>query len=228
MKRSVLLGLVACGAALAAPARAAVTSQELDSRLWEAAEVVEEFTSIPESSIPPSLLQKAKAIGIFPNQVKAGLFLAGQFGHGVVLTRDEKTGQWSAPAFFRMSGGSFGLQLGGQASDVVFVVTNERGVQGLLQNKFTLGADASVAAGPVGRDAEARTDWHLKANVLSYSRSKGLFAGLSLDGVMINQDRDANALYYGPGATAQDILMGGKYPAKGKAKELADAVAKHT
>ena len=207
---------------------AAVTQSELDNRIWESKEVIEEFRAMPEDGIPPSLLQKAKAIAIFPNTVKAGLFAAGQFGQGVVLTRDDKTGEWSAPAFYRISGGSFGLQVGGQSSDIILVVTNDRGVQGLLRNKFTLGADASVAAGPAGRDAEAMTDWHLKANILSYSRSKGLFAGVSVDGMMVNQDREANELYYGGAITAEDILINRKVKPADKSKELIEELKRYT
>lgn len=183
------------------------TAAELDSRIWEANEVLKEFAQIPEQRIPPDLMRQAKAIAVFPNTVKAGFIAAGQFGRGIIVRRDEETGKWTAPAFFRISGGSFGFQIGGQASDIVLVITNERGVLGVLQNKFTLGVDGSVAAGPIGRDAEAKTDWQLKASVLSYSRSKGLFAGVAVDGMVINQDQDANTAFYGAGNNADAILM---------------------
>ncbi len=183
------------------------TAAELDSRIWEANEVLKELAAIPEQRVPPDLLRQAKAVAVFPNTVKAGFIMAGQFGRGVILHRNEETGKWTAPAFFRISGGSVGFQIGGQASDIVLVITNERGVLGVLENKFTLGVDGSVAAGPVGRDAEAKTDWQLKASVLSYSRTKGLFAGVAVDGMVINQDREANSAYYGAGTEARTILM---------------------
>lgn len=193
---------------------------DLNTRIWEANEALKEFFSIPEHRIPPDLLRKAKAIAIFPGTAKAGFIVAGQFGRGVVLTRKEDGG-WSAPAFFRISGGSVGFQIGGQASDIILVVTNDRGVRGLLDNKLTLGADASVAAGPAGRDAEAKTDWQLKASILSYSRSKGLFAGVSLDGMVINQEKEDNAAYYNQtGITAEEILIEGKVGPSEEAKKL--------
>ena len=206
----------------------AFAATELDDRIWEANEVLKEFVSIPEHRIPPNLLKKARAIAIFPNMVKAGFIVAGQFGRGVVLYRDESSGKWSPPAFFRISGASVGFQIGGQSTDVILVVTNERGVRALLRNKFTIGVDASVAAGPSGRDAEVRTDWHLKANILSYSRSKGLFAGVSLDGVVVNQDKKANAGYYGSELTAEDILMGRKVKATTQAKELIQTLERYS
>lgn len=177
---------------------------EFEGRIWNAREVLEEYSEMPEKTIPASLLANAKAIAIFPGMVKAGFIFAGQFGNGVILRREGDT--WSAPAFFRMSGGSVGFQIGGQSSDSILIITSERGIQGLLENKFTLGADASVAAGPTGRDAEAKTDWQIKSSIYSYSRNRGLFAGISLDGMVINQDKKANASYYGSNLTAEKIL----------------------
>lgn len=208
---------VAAALLCAAPAAFAA---DLNSRIREANEVLKEFSAIPEHRIPPDLLRKAKAIAIFPNTAKAGFVVAGQFGRGVVLVRREDS-SWTAPAFFRISGGSVGFQIGGQTSDIILVVTNDRGVRGLLENKFTLGADASVAAGPAGRDAEAKTDWQLKASILSYSRSKGLFAGVSVDGMVINQEKEDNAAYYNrTGITAQEILLDGKVKPSDEAKKL--------
>ncbi len=204
---------------LAVGVNSVFANEKLDHRVWESNEVLKELISIPEEGIPPSLLNSAKAIAIFPNMVKAGFIVAGQYGEGVVLHKND-AGQWSAPAFFRMSGAGVGFQIGGSATDVVLVVTNERGVQALLQNKFTLGADASVAAGPVGRKADASTDWKMTASIFSYSRSRGLFAGVSLDGVAVNQNKDANALYYGEPFSAEDILISGKATISAKAQEL--------
>lgn len=177
---------------------------EFDGRIWDATEVLEEYSTMPEKAIPESLLANAKAIAIFPGMVKAGFIFAGQFGNGVILRREGDG--WSAPAFFRMSGGSVGFQMGGQSSDSILIITSERGLKGLLENKLTLGADASVAAGPTGRDAEAKTDWQMTASIYSYSRNRGLFAGVSLDGMVINQDKKANASYYGNHLTAEKIL----------------------
>jgi len=222
-----LLAFACAAACLLVGFQAVSSAAELDNRIWESAQVLEEYMMMPEERIPDSLLKNARAIAIFPSMVKAGFIVAAQYGDGVVLYKDETTGEWSAPAFFRMSGGSVGFQIGGQASDAILVITTERGVRGLLDNKFTLGADASVAAGPVGRDAEARTDWKMKASVYSYSRSKGLFAGVSLDGVVINQDADANGKYYGAGTDAEKILLSGGVTPSEKGKELITAVKKY-
>ncbi len=213
-----VLSLVASWGAFAA------TTTELNGRIWESGAVLKEFSAIPEQRVPPDLLRRAKALAIFPNTVKAGFVAAGQFGQGVLLVKDEGSGQWTAPAFFRISGGSVGFQIGGQASDIILVITNDRGVHGIIENKFTLGVDGSVAAGPVGRDAEAKTDWQLKANVLSYSRTKGLFAGVSVDGMVINQDRESNASYYGAGMDANAILMEKKAPPTDEGKKLIETI----
>jgi lipid-binding SYLF domain-containing protein len=158
--------------------------------------------------------------------VKAGFVVAGQYGNGVVLVKGED-GTWSAPAFFRISGASVGFQIGGQASDAVLVISNERGVKALLENKFTLGVDASVAAGPVGRDAEGKTDWQMKSSVYSYSRSRGLFAGVAMDGMVINEEKDANTSYYGAGNTADSVLFKKSAQASEKGKELIQALTQY-
>lgn len=207
----------------------AALAADLDSRLWESKEILKEYMQMPEQDrIPSSLLKSAKAVAIFPNMIKAGFVVAGQYGDGVVLVKDEATGEWSAPAFFRMSGGSVGFQIGGQASDAVLVITNERGVRGFLENKFTLGADASVSAGPVGRDAEGKTDWQMKSSVYSYSRSRGLFAGVALDGMVINEDRGANTSYYGSGGSAESILMRRSVRPTEKGQDLITTLAQYT
>lgn len=201
---------------------------DLDNRIWESKEILKEYMQMPEQDrVPSSLLKSAKAVAIFPSMVKAGFVVAGQYGNGVVLVRDEATGKWSAPAFYRMSGASVGFQIGGQASDAVLVITNERGVKGLLENKFTLGADASVAAGPVGRDAEGKTDWQMTSSVYSYSRSRGLFAGVALDGMVVAEDKDANTSYYGADNTAQSILFKNTVQPSDKGKELIQTLAQY-
>ena len=188
----------------AQPARAA---EEQIVTVKEAKEVMEEIMAIPEQSIPPSLLANAQAIAIIPNVLKAGFFVGGRFGKGVVVVRG-KTG-WSDPVFLTLAGGSFGWQIGAQAADVILVFKNRRGLDSLVNGKFTLGADAAVSAGPVGRNAEAATDVQLKSEIYSYSRSRGLFAGVALDGSVLDIDKDANAAYYGKdGITATDIFDG--------------------
>ncbi len=179
------------------------------ARVREAAQVLEEIRAIPETSIPPSLLANAQAIAIIPGVVKAGFIVGGRYGEGVLLRRDPRTGRWGNPVFLTLAGGSFGFQIGASSSDVILVFKNRRGLDSLVKGKFTLGADASVAAGPVGRQAEAATDAELKAEIYSYSRSRGLFAGVALDGSVLNIDHEATARFYGkPGLTAYDVFEG--------------------
>ncbi len=171
-------------------------------RVEDASDVVEEVMKVAEKSIPRDLLQKAKAIVVFPGTVKAAFIVGGQGGKGVAIRR-VGTG-WSAPAFLNMAGGSFGAQIGGQKTDYVLVIMNEKGLSNLLQDKFELGGEGSVSAGPVGRTASASTNATMDAEILSYSRSKGLFAGVSLKGVVISQDQDMNQAVYQK--SANDIL----------------------
>jgi lipid-binding SYLF domain-containing protein len=178
------------------------------ARVASAAEVLESLVRIPEKGIPPALLREAHAVAIFPDVVKAGFILGGRHGHGVLLVR-EPSGFWSNPIFLTVTGGSIGWQAGVQGTDLVLVLRTPRSVDRLLQGrgKFTLGADASVAAGPVGRELAAATDVQLKAEILSWSRSRGLFGGLSLSGDSVRVDWDANGRFYGnPHVTPADIL----------------------
>ena len=173
------------------------------------AEVLDELSDISLQSIPRKLLASAHGLVIIPEVFKAGFLVGGRFGRGVLVIR-QADGQWSNPIFLRLLGGSFGWQAGAQSTDVVLVIRSQKGLDRLLQGrKFTLGADAAVAAGPVGRNATAGTDLSLRAEVYSYSRSRGLFAGLALDGSALTIDREGNAAYYGrEGASAGDILVG--------------------
>jgi len=166
-------------------------------RVKEAIVVLDEVMGAGDSAVPRDLLQKAEAIAVFPSLVKAGFVVGGQRGRGIISVRDPQSGAWSSPAFLTITGGSIGLQIGAQAVDLVLVVQNRRGLDQLLKNQFKVGADASVAAGPVGRDASASTDIQLRAQILSYSRTRGLFAGVTLNGSTIRQDRDANERFYG-------------------------------
>lgn len=176
----------------------------------ESGKVLSEIQEMPDQSIPEDLLRKCSAIAIFPSTVSAGFGIGGKYGQGIIMVRDENTKRWSPPAIFTIAGGSIGLQIGGQATDFVLLVMNRRSVDGLLQGKFKLGADASVSAGPVGRNAEAATDVQLKGGILSYSRSRGLFAGVKLAGDVLAQHWDANEALYAKKLSAREILIENK------------------
>ena len=180
---------------------------DIDKRLDASAQVLTEIMATPDKAIPDKVMSDAKCIAVIPSMVKIAVGFGGNHGKGVATCRTE-SGHWSAPAPITMTGGSFGLQLGGQAVDVVMVVTNDDGMQHLLSSKFKLGADASAAAGPVGRDAGADTDWKMKAEVLTYSRARGLFAGIDLNGSAVTQDKDETRILYGKFVPFSDILSG--------------------
>jgi lipid-binding SYLF domain-containing protein len=192
-------------------AAAAVFAKDEDDAAKQAAKAAKVFTEImaaPDKAIPTSVLDKSQCIAVFPQVIKAGFIVGGRGGRGVASCR---TGAgWSAPAFFDMKGGSFGLQIGAQATDFVLLFIGDDGMKSLLKSKFEMGGDASVAAGPVGRQAGASTDLKLSAQILSYSRSKGLFAGLELKGTVISLDDSDMKSAYGEGATAADVLTGKK------------------
>src|SRR5499426_950192 len=175
-------------------------------RAAESAQVLTEIMKIPENSIPEELMARAHGIAVIPHVVKGAFGLGGQWGKGLMSQRGEN-GSWSTPAFVEIGGGSFGLQIGVQASDVVLVFTDESGIKGLLKSKLKLGADASATAGPVGRKAEVGTDAALRSGVFAYSRSKGLFAGISLDGSVITIDGSANRKVYGKEVNGEQILL---------------------
>ncbi len=177
--------------------RPVFAQSEEAERVRNAAKVFDEIMGVREKAIPQAILEKAEAIAVFPNTIKGGLGIGAHRGKGILSARNRQTGAWSSPAFFTLTGGSFGAQIGAQAIDLVLVVMNRRGLDSLLGNEFKVGADASVAAGPVGRGAEASTDIQLRAEILSYSRARGLFAGVSLAGSAFREDEDANARFYG-------------------------------
>lgn len=183
---------------------------EQAERIRHAATVLNEIMSAGDHAVPSSVLGKAEAVAVFPSTIKGGFVLAAHRGKGVISVRDRATGDWSLPAFLTVTGGSIGAQIGAQSVDLVLVVMNRRGLENLLQNQFTLGADGSVAAGPVGRSAEASTDIQMRAEILSYSRTRGLFAGVSLNGAAIRQDRDANEDFYGDPFRTRSIVLDGK------------------
>jgi lipid-binding SYLF domain-containing protein len=184
----------------------AFASEAASSRLESAATVLNEIMATPDKGIPSDILGSAKCVAVVPNLLKGGFIVGGAHGRGMATCRTA-TG-WSAPAPLTTTGGSVGLQIGGQAVDLVMVVMNDRGMQALLTNKFKLGADASVAAGPVGRHTEGATDWKLRAEVLTYSRARGLFAGISFNGAVIKQDEDATGELYGRQIDFKTILTG--------------------
>ena len=197
---------------------------DLDNRIWESRHVMAEVMATPDQSIPEELLAKCKAIAIYPNVLKGGFIIGARFGKGVVLKKDEKTGKWGPVAFSTIGGGSWGLQIGGSATDLILVIMNERGMSGLLSNNFTLGGDAAVAVGPVGRNSEAATDLTLRAGIISYSRSRGLFAGIALDGAVMTQDNDSNSTYYGKYVTSRDILLNNAVQIQPSSKELVQSL----
>jgi len=176
------------------------------SRVESAGTVLDEIQAAPDQRIPEEILGSADCVAVVPSLLNAGFVFGGRYGKGVASCRTEKG--WSAPAFFMIGGGSFGLQIGGQATDVVMLIMNKEGMNNLLARKFKLGADASAAAGPVGRHAAADTDWKMRAQVLTYSRSRGLFAGLELNGAVIKQDKDSTREFYGRMVPFKTALTG--------------------
>ena len=199
---------------------------DVDKRVDAAANVLTEIMGVPDKAIPDKVMRDAKCIAVVPSMVKIAVGFGGSHGKGFATCRTEN-GNWSAPAPITITGGSFGLQLGGQAVDLVMVVTNDQGMQHLLASKFKLGADASAAAGPVGRDTAADTDWKMRAEVLTYSRARGIFAGIDLNGASITQDKDETRILYGHFAPFSDILSG-KVHAKESSEPFLAAVRKYS
>jgi SH3 domain-containing YSC84-like protein 1 len=195
---------------LSLPALAAEpTLQELDRRILTCDSLLKNILTMPDRGIPRDLLRKCRGLAIFPGVVRVGVVVGISYGRGLVLRRHEKTGEWSKPAFFRIRGGSLGAQVGAQSIDLVLLIMSEDGMRGLLEDKFTLGADIAVAAGPVGREASAETNLRFDSGILSYSRSKGLFAGLALTGAVLEPDTEANTVYYGKDVSVQDVFYEG-------------------
>jgi lipid-binding SYLF domain-containing protein len=193
--------MLTCTTAFAASSR-----EDLQARVDAAKVVLEQIMAAQDKSIPMNILQQATCVGVVPGLIKGAFVFGGQYGQGVVTCR---TGHgWSAPVFIRMAGGSFGFQIGGQSTDLVLVAVNDRGFQDLLKSKFKIGGDASAAAGPVGRSGQAATDWKMSAELLSYSRNKGLFAGIDLDGTSVSQNREDTELYFGGANSFESILRG--------------------
>ncbi len=188
-------------------ATTAIAAQREDVRADDAVRVVRQIQSIPESAIPDRLLDEAKAIVVVPDTIKAGFMVGGRRGLGLMSVKSPD-GTWSNPVFVKLAGASFGLQAGVQSADVILVFRSERGVDSIVNGKITLGADAAIAAGPVGRNAAAATDGELKAEIWSWSRARGLFAGVALDGAVLSIDNGANRTAYGEGTTPRAIFEG--------------------
>jgi lipid-binding SYLF domain-containing protein len=192
-------------------------------RVQAGAQVLNEIQGAPDKGIPQEVLGSAECVAVVPSMLKGGFIVGAKYGRGLASCRTEKG--WSAPAFFVVEGGSFGFQIGGQAVDLVMLIMNKNGMKHLLSSEFALGADASVAAGPVGRHAEGNTDWKMRAEVLTYSRARGLFAGVSLNGAAIKQDKDSTREFYGRMVPFKTSLTGEIDPPAG-ANEFLTALAK--
>ncbi len=207
-KKSLVLKIAVCGALLSATLTCAWAEDREDEvkRVQASANVLTEIMAAPDKGIPEDIMDKAVCVGVAPALMKGGFIFGAEYGKGVATCRTS-TG-WSAPAPFKVVGGSWGLQIGGEAVDLVMLVMNHDGMEKLLSSKFKLGADASVAAGPVGRQTEGETDWKMRAEVLTYSRARGVFAGLTVNGAVIEQDSGATSAFYGQDASFKDILQG--------------------
>jgi lipid-binding SYLF domain-containing protein len=195
-------------------------------RITDAATVLDEIMAAGDKAIPRAILEKAQGIAVFPSLLKGGLFVGGQRGHGVLSVRDAN-GAWSSPAFLTITGGSIGAQFGFQAIDLVLVVNNQRGLEQLVKNQIKLGADAGVAAGPLGREVTAQTDIQMRAQILGYSRARGLFAGVTLNGSTVRADRDANKRFYGTGFQTADIVFKGMGGAPEPVPGWREALVRH-
>jgi lipid-binding SYLF domain-containing protein len=215
MRHSLVLLLIVCflTSLLSADEDTKSSRSKAAGRVEAAGTVLSEIQSAPDQRIPEEVLGSAECVAVVPSLLNGGFVFGGRYGKGVASCRTPQG--WSAPAFFTIGGGSFGLQIGGQASDLVMLIMNKGGMDHLLSSKFKLGADASAAAGPVGRHAAADTDWKMRAQVLTYSRSRGLFAGLELAGAVIKQDQGSTREFYGHSVPFETSLQGAVEPPKG-------------
>jgi lipid-binding SYLF domain-containing protein len=226
MKRYFALALIAI-VAIANPIVAQKSPDDEIKRVTEATAVLDEIMGAADKSVPRAIMEKAEGIAVFPSMLKGGLVVGASHGRGIISVRDKKSGGWSSPAFLTITGGSFGAQIGAQAIDLVLVINGQRGLEQLVKNQFKIGADASVAAGPVGRDASASTDLQMRAQILSYSRSRGLFAGVTLNGSTIRQDRDANERLYSIGYRTGQIVFDGMGGSPDSVKVWKETLAKY-
>ncbi len=206
MKKLVQVTLVVSLCSLMFAADEPGKESKATDRVQAAADVLNEIESAPDSGIPQEILGRAECVAVVPSMLKGGFVVGAKYGRGLASCRTPKG--WSTPAFFTVKGGSFGFQIGGQAVDLVMLIMNNEGMQRLLSSQVALGADASVAAGPVGRHAEGNTDWKMRAQVLTYSRARGVFAGVSLNGAVLKQDKDSTRDFYGHMVTFKAALTG--------------------
>jgi len=219
--------LLLIGMALLLPALAVHAEDPPLVRATNAVHVLNDIMQAPDKSIPQDLLRDAKAIAVIPDMIKAGFIFGGRRGEGLISIKSPD-GTWSNPSFITMTGGSIGFQAGVSSTDVILVFRTQRGVDSIVRGKFTLGADASATAGPVGRTATAATDAQMKAEIYSYSRSRGLFAGVALDGAALRIDYDANEAVYGPGITPRRIFEGGVSNVPGPVVDFRDRLEEYT
>ena len=222
-KVSVILCALVMSAGLV-PAHAHAQDAKLTDRLNSAKDVIEEIMSTPDKGIPQSILSSAHCVVVIPSFKKGAFVVGAQYGQGVATCRTPRG--WSAPVFVQLAGGSFGFQICGQATDLVLIAMNKNGLQDMLKNKFKIGADAAASAGPVGRNAQAGTDWKLNAEFLTYSRSKGLFAGIDLDGTVLSQNTDDTRTEYGADVPFEGVLHGAT-PTRPNARPFVHTVAKY-
>lgn len=226
MRKVILCCILSLALAIIAEEQGVCAPQlELENRLTECAQVLKDMMEAPDGGIPADLLKRSQAIIIIPSMLKAGLGIGGHYGKGVILRRNPSTGKWGPPAFVRLLGGSFGWQVGVQDTKLVLLLMSRLSLRSLFSDKLTIGADASVAAGPVGRDASAGTDIALSSGILSYSRAKGLFVGVSVKGSILEPDWAANESYYGSDISIIDIFfkgLGRVSPAGMKLRQLLD------
>jgi len=206
MKKFLLLTLIVSLSSFSLAADEPAKESKAGDRVQAAADVLNEIQGAPDKGIPEEVLGSAECVAVVPSMLKGGFIVGAKYGRGLASCRTSKG--WSAPAFFVVTGGSFGFQIGGQAVDLVMLIMNKNGMKHLLSSEFELGADASVAAGPVGRHAEGNTDWKMRAEVLTYSRARGLFAGVTLNGASIKQDKDSTREFYGRMVPFRTSLVG--------------------
>jgi lipid-binding SYLF domain-containing protein len=230
VKRILIMLLV--GASLSAASSfvtSALAGAREEGRLLVATEVLQEVQGMPDQRIPDALLSRAYGIAVIPDVTKVAFIFGGRHGNGVLVVRDKLNSPWSNPVFVSLTGGSWGFQAGAQSSDIILVFTTKTGVEGIAGGKLTLGADASVATGPVGRQGSAATDINFNAEIYSYARTRGLFGGIALDGSVISIDRSANASFYGkPGVSASDIFSGQSPAPPATAQRFLDRLAQTT
>jgi SH3 domain-containing YSC84-like protein 1 len=194
----------------------------------ESGKVLSEVQQMPEQSIPEKLINRCSAIAIFPSTVSVGLGIGGKYGQGIIIARKENSvNKWSGPAIFSLKGGSIGWQIGGQATDIILLIMNKRSLDGILQGKFKLGVDAAIAGGPIGRDAEASADIQLKGAIFSYSRTRGLFVGIKLEGAVISEHNPGNAALYNKALSAEDVLVFDKANPPESARGLIDILSRY-